>query len=272
MAELQEVAYGEDRDYTFGSPHLAHASIRSRIEGELTALVRAQIRDLGTCRVLEVGAGHGTFTETLLNAGARVTVTEMSAPSATFLRRRYAGRTDLTVVHDPEGNAGPGIAADHDLLVMVSVLHHIPDYESAVRELVTPMLEGSAFYCTQDPLWYPSRSRLNLAIDKAAYYAWRLGQGDYARGLATQTRRSKGVYDESKAEDMVEYHVIRQGVNEQALVGLLSEKFERVALHEYWSTQSSLLQKAGDRMGMRSTFGITATHGRRPPGVPHGDR
>lgn len=261
MAELQEAAYGADRDYTFGSPHLAHASIRTRIEAELGALVKAQIQKHGECAALEVGAGHGTFTDALLSAGARVTVTEMSEPSAAFLRRRYSGRHDITVVYDREGTEGPRLAADHDLVVMVSVLHHIPDYVGAVRGLVAPLPTGGAFYCTQDPLWYPSRSRLSLAADRGAYFAWRLRQGSYARGLATRARRVRGVYDETKAGDMVEYHVVRQGVDQHALVAVLSEKFSQVELLQYWSTQSALLQRLGDRLGWASSFGITATEG-----------
>lgn len=271
MAELQEVAYGADRDYTFGSPHLAHPALRTRIEGELTALVKAQLEAQGDCSVLEVGAGHGTFTEALLDAGAQVTVTEMSEPSAGFLRRRYTGRDDVTVVHDRDGTQGALLAADHDVVVMVSVLHHIPDYLTAVRELVAPLPAGSAFYCTQDPLWYPSRSRLNLAADKGAYFAWRLRQGDYARGLRTRARRARRTYDESKAEDMVEYHVIRQGVDQRALLSALSEKFEQVELREYWSTQSALLQAVGDRLGWRSSFGISAHEGRAPEVGSRGD-
>lgn len=101
MVDLQEVAYGADRDYTFGSPHLAHPSLRNRIERELAAIVHDQIRGRGECAVLEIGAGHGTFTQALLDAGAHVTVTEMSEPSAVYLRRRYTDHPGITVVHDP---------------------------------------------------------------------------------------------------------------------------------------------------------------------------
>ena len=61
---------------------------------------------------------------------------------------------------------------------------------------------------------------------------------------------------------MVEYHVVRQGVNQQALAAALASRFEEVEVTTYWSTQSALLQTWGQRLGLASTFGLTA-RGRR---------
>lgn len=259
MAELQEVAYGADRDYAFGSPHLSHAPLRTEIEERLATLVRSQISRAGSCKVLEVGAGHGTFTQALLYAGASVTVTEMSEPSANLLRARYAGNDLVTVVYDPDGTAGAKLAPSHSMVVLVSVLHHIPDYLNAVAKLIEGLPSESAFFCAQDPSWYPSRSRIANAADRGAYLLWRVGQGDYSRGLKTRVRRLRGLYDDSNASDMVEYHVVRQGVNEHALIELLAGQFTTVTLWEYWSTQSRILQRLGDALNLRSTFGISAT-------------
>src|SRR5687767_6858712 len=90
MANLQEADYGADRDYEYGSPHLLHNQLRSRIEDSVTRLVRDIVADHGSCHVLEVGAGHGSFTDTMVAAGAKVTVTEMSAPSMAVLERKFA--------------------------------------------------------------------------------------------------------------------------------------------------------------------------------------
>ena len=137
MAELQEADYGEARDYTLGSPHLAHSVLRTRIEHELTGLVGEQVERTGACRVLEVGAGHGTFTACLVAAGATVTVTEMSEPSAQVLAAKFRHQPAVTVVHDPDGSAVDSVvAAGCDLLVFISVLHHIPDYVGVVTGLV----------------------------------------------------------------------------------------------------------------------------------------
>ena len=260
MAELQEANYGEARDYTAGSPHLAHGHLRARIENDLVRLVGEQIDRTGACRVVEVGAGHGTFTAALAAAGATVSVTEMSAPSAEVIRERFRHQDAVDVVYDPEGTrCAEVVAAGCDLLVFVSVLHHIPDYLGVVGALAENLAEGGALYTVQDPLWYPRRSRWDMTLDRGAYFAWRIASGhEVVRGLKTRVRRVRGEYDETSESDMVEYHVMRQGVDEEALAGVLRPLFAQVELHAYWSTQSALLQGWGERFGLRSTFGVTA--------------
>ena len=54
MAELQEADYGAGRDYAYGSPHLTHPQLTSRIEAQLRALVEELIEQHGHCRVVEV--------------------------------------------------------------------------------------------------------------------------------------------------------------------------------------------------------------------------
>ncbi|PUA81481.1 methyltransferase domain-containing protein [Nocardioides currus] len=263
MAQMQESDYGAGRDYAYGSPHLTHARLTARIEEQLHDLVAGLLDRHDRCRVVEVGAGHGTFTAALLAAGATVTVTEMSGPSAEVLRERFADDPRIRVVHDPDGTAATElVAAGCEALVYVSVLHHIPDYLGAVGELVAVMPAGSAFYSTMDPTWYPARSRVTHATEQASYLAWRIAQGNLRRGLATRWRRLRHGFVETEASDMVEFHTVRDGVDQHALVGLLEEHFADAELDEYWSTQSRLLQRLGERTSMRCTFGITARHHR----------
>jgi hypothetical protein len=62
---------------------------------------------------------------------------------------------------------------------------------------------------------------------------------------------------------MVEYHVVRNGVDQDALVALLEPLFTDVRLRTYWSTQSKLLQRVGERTRWRSDFSIVATGRKR---------
>lgn len=259
MAELQESDYGSGRDYAYGSPHLTHPQLTARIEGQLTDLVGGLLERHEQCRVVEVGAGHGTFTEVLLAAGASVAVTEMSAPSAAVLAERFADEPRVTVVHDPDGTAARElVAAGCEALVYVSVLHHIPDYLAAVDELTALMAPGSAFYSTMDPTWYPARSRATHLAEQGSYLAWRIAQGNLKRGLVTRWRRLRRGYVETEPSDMVEFHTVRQGVDQRALARLLGTRFDDVEVDEFWSTQGSLFQRLGERTSLRCTFGITA--------------
>ena len=258
MTNIQEIAHPEGHDYTSGSPHLKHAHLRAGINASLSQEVeRIRARD-NRCRVLEVGAGHGTFTTVLRQAGASVTVTEMSEPSAAYLRRSFFEDRGVSVVSDPDGRWVFDTGDRFDLVVAISVLHHIPDYLSAVARYVDVTEPGGTFMSWQDPAWYPRLSRRTLLASRSAYLAWRLGQGNFSRGFATRIRRLRGVLDETQVSDMSEYHVVRKGVDEKALESLLRGRYAETIITSYWSTQAGPLQRIGDRLGLGGTFSVVA--------------
>ena len=259
ITQMQEVGHGAGYDYEHGSPHLSHPSLRSEVLERIRDLVAMQFAQSGRCRVLEVGAGHGAFTDHILAMGAEVTVTEMSRPSLESLKWRFAHNPKATLVYDGDGDAIFHSDAHYDLVLCVSVLHHIPDYARFVRRAVEVVEPGGAFASFQDPLWYPRRSTLDVKFDRALYFAWRLRQGEIRRGLSTRIRRARGVYDETNPADMVEYHVVREGVDEEVLMRLLRPHFSDVALWRYFSTQGRWLQWIGERVGAPTTFGLIAT-------------
>lgn len=250
----QELAHGAD--YVAGSPHLRQASLRDMVTSSLRTSVLDVLGQRGTCRVLDVGAGHGDFTDVLTGVGAHVTVTEMSRPSATLLADRYKANRFV----DVDGDFIHRTDLTFDMVVCESVLHHIPDYGRFISAAVEKIERGGAFISWQDPLRYPRRHRLNLAADRAAYLAWRVGQGEIRRVLATRWRRLRGVYDESNPSDMSEYHVVRQGVDEAAIAETLKPSFRTVDVIRYWSTQSTWGQALGSRAGLASTFGVEAVN------------
>jgi SAM-dependent methyltransferase len=265
VLRAQDEAHAQGHDYTSGSPHLRHDVLRLDIEARLSRLVRDAVGRSGGCRVLEIGAGHGSFTHTLLDAGATVTVTEASRASAEHLVSEFERDDRVVVVHDEGGEFLLDQAERWDLAVLISVVHHIPDYLAFFDQLQGVIAEGGAIFSVQDPLWYPRRSRASHLASRATYFAWRLGQGNYRRGLATRLRRVRGGYSATAESDLVEYHVMRQGVDEEAIRALLAAEFD-VEVFSYWSTQSPLLHRAFARSGLRSDFGIEATGHRRTDG------
>jgi phospholipid N-methyltransferase len=231
------------------------------VERRLQLQVAGLLERTGSCRVLEVGAGHGSFTRCLLDAGATsITVTEASAASADHLREVFGDR--ITVHHDVTGVEVLESDDRWDFAVMTSVLHHIPDYLGFLDRLTGLISEDGAIFTVQDPLYYPRMSRTAHIFNRGSYFAWRLVQGNYGRGLATRMRRLRGVYVDTAPSDLVEYHVVRDGVDEEAIAGLLRTRFKRVEIFRYWSTQAPLLQRAGETTSLVSDFGVEAT-GRR---------
>lgn len=259
VERAQDVAHGCAHDYIVGSPHLRHAALRRRIDVRITAAIAEMRQRQRQCQVLEVGAGHGFFTDTVLSAGGKATVTEMSRASYEYLTEKFRGVPDVTILYDVDGNAPFEGKVQYDVILLISVIHHIPDYIDVVTRLCDAALRpGGTVVTFQDPLWYPRQKSWQRALSSGAYFAWRVTQGELRRGLATRWRRLRRVYSESEPADLVEYHVVRQGVDDLALLDLFSTRFAEVEVDRYFSTQSAHLQAVCQKYLAPNTFGILA--------------
>lgn len=258
MRQLQESHYDEQVDYRHGSPHLTHWVLFDRLVG----LVRTELARLAAAGldldVLEVGAGHGGYTEPVLAAGSAVTAVEMSQPALDRLTARYGTNDRFRAVLDPDGRLA-AVGSGYSMVLAVSVLHHIPDYLAFLAAATERLRPGGTLLALQDPMWFARIGRPVRLLDRGAFYAWRLGQGELSRGLHTVGRRLRGVYDETNPSDMVEYHAVREGVDELAVRDLLRCRFAEVRLETYWSHVAPAAQRAGERLGLRNTFGVVAT-------------
>lgn len=259
----QEAAYPDGHDYKSETPHLKHhwlydlllAQIRSTVDG-LAA------RGL-PLRVLDVGAGDGAFVEPLLAAGCDVTATEMSGPSVERLSRLYGRNERFRAVFDGDGSLGPVAGERFSLVLYGSVLHHIPDYLAAIESSVSLLAPGGGLVSVQDPLWYPRMRPAVHRLSEAAFLAWRVSRGNLRRGAASRVRRWRGTLDERLTSDTVEFHVVRQGVDEEAVRDLLRARFATVTIIPYWSTFTVSGQRLGERVGLANTFAAVAED-RRP--------
>jgi SAM-dependent methyltransferase len=263
MVNLQEVHYGSGVDYRKGSPHLSNWALHDRLAEVLRTEVRRLDEQGLPLRVLEIGAGHGGFTEPALALNCEVTAVDMSEPAVRELRRRFGTNHNLEVIYDPEGKLS-GVDGEFTLLMCVSVLHHIPDYLEFLKSAAERLAPGGVLLTLQDPTWYP-RNRAAHYAERAAYFTWRLGQGKPLRGLQTRVRRMRGILDGGNPSDMVEYHVVREGVDEEAILSFARERFAESELIPYWSSHLKMTQNLGERLGLHSSFGLAARgYGSRP--------
>lgn len=259
MEDSQDTSHGDGHDYTVGSPHLRHANLRKRVDDRIAGAVRDVLRRQGHCSVLEIGAGHGSFTDTVLAAGGSATVTEMSKASFDYLSGKFRDNPDVRVLYDTDGNAPFVESAQYDVVLLISVIHHIPDYLDVITRLCDSVLRAGGTVVTfQDPLWYPRQKRRSRALSWGCYFGWRLTQGEFRRGLATRWRRLHGSYSDTEPSDLVEYHVVRQGVDDFRLRDLFQHRFADVEVDRYFSTQSPQLQAVGEKYFPANTFGMLA--------------
>jgi len=126
-------------------------------------------------RVLEVGAGHGTFTD-LLAHGRHVTATDLSPRCVKELEERFDHRTDVEVLHcDLVGSreAGP-----FDTAVLVNVLEHIEDDTGGLKELAAQLVSGGRL-----ALWVPAHMQLYSDFDRSIGHYRRYTRADLHQKL-----------------------------------------------------------------------------------------
>lgn len=116
------------------------------------------IRPHLTAPILEVGAGHGTFTSALADIG-EVHAVEPGAHASTVLAERFAQRNDVEVTH--------GVIDDVPLRprvgssVMINVLEHIDDDLGALASIRERMEPGGRI-----AIWVPAFSVLYSEFDR----------------------------------------------------------------------------------------------------------
>ena len=98
-------------------------------------------------QVLEVGCGRGVGLEILLGLGAaRVTGFDLDPAMVALAKKRVAtyGERARTFVGDAELIAAPD--ASFDVVVDYGIIHHIPNWPQALREIARVLKPGGVFY------------------------------------------------------------------------------------------------------------------------------
>jgi hypothetical protein len=145
-----------------------------------------------------------------------------------------------------------------DIVSHISMLHHIPDYLGLIEASSGTVSPGGCLLTFQDPLRYDQVPRGHHLADQALYIPWRLTEGNVIRGVGNRIRRARGRYRADNQDDQEEYHVQRNGLDSDEMLGLLRKKFADVQLQVYFSSQARLSQWIGERMHIQSKFGILA--------------
>ncbi|MFN2505653.1 MAG: class I SAM-dependent methyltransferase [Acidimicrobiales bacterium] len=127
-------------------------------------------------QILELGAGHGTLTERLMDHG-KVTATDLSPRCVETLNDRFGGHPDVDVMHADIDEAVAG--RKYDTAVLVNVLEHIADDGAALRGLYQGLRPGGTIV-----LFVPAFEALYSEFDRLVGHYRRYRRGDLAAAVA----------------------------------------------------------------------------------------
>ena len=258
---LNVSAYDADatKGYIDGAPHIKHTSLRKLYGKLVVQIFDSAKKHKKTPKVLDLGAGEGSATLPFLELGARVVAVDISNSQLDVLKIKCEHFSDKLEVRCEDINITLKDKSEkYDIIVVNSFLHHVPDYMRMIGEAITVLSPYGQFFSFQDPLRYDTVGKITTAFSKLAYFSWRVFKGDVIGGLKRRIRRARGIYLEDSVHDKTEYHVTRNGVDQDAIRRLFREQDFDCNIVSYFSTQSRLFQPIGTVLGMKNTFAIIA--------------
>jgi len=247
------------KNYLNDAPHLNHLVLRQLYQKLLVGVFDFASKHSTSPKVLDLGAGEGTATLPFLELGARVTAVDSSISQLNVLRdkcERFHGNLEVycgDITEKLRNNRDT-----YDIIVCSSFLHHVPDYIGMIREAATLLPLHGQFFSFQDPLRYDSVGKFTMMFTSFAYFSWRILQGDVLAGIRRRCRRNRGVYLADSIYDNSDYHVTRNGVDQNAIRRFLTEQGFNCDIISYFSTQSLFFQSFGEMLGLRNTFAVVA--------------
>jgi len=114
---------------------------------------------------LDVGAGTGNLTGKLLQMGYNVVAIDISAEMATILKKKYSNYlpNKLTILNSPIEDLSFK-KYQFDLITSYSVLHHLPDYLTALQTIFKLLKKGGIIYIDHEASpFYWKKETSNLA-------------------------------------------------------------------------------------------------------------
>ncbi len=263
VAQANARSYNElERErYIDGAPHIHHAGIAARYDALLARVFSEATQRTPAPSLLDLGAGEGTVTEKALQLGAAVTAVDVAEAQLDRLRRRctkWSDRLD-TIQADAIGAVEllKRQARQFDIVMAISFLHHVPDYIGLLRQATALLTSHGQVLTFEDPMRYDSLPLWDKTVSRVSYIGWRLGQGDLLNGAMRYLRRRRGRFLEEEA-DNVEYHVVRNGVDQEAVQRLFGELGMGCETTCYFSTQSEWWQRIGEWLGTKNSFAVRA--------------
>ena len=245
--------------YIDGAPHIKHKQLRDLYARQVLQVYERAVANCAVPTVLDLGAGEGSVTLPFLELGCRVVAVDIAEGQLKRLESRCSVHSErLELKFQDLIETLVDTTRQYDIIVVNSLLHHIPDYSGLIRSALARLTPGGQMFSFQDPMRYSTASKASRMFGSLSYLLWRLGKKDVFAGVGRWMRRRRGVYLADSTHDNAEYHVIRDGVDQDAITALCAEAGFKCEVTTYFSTQSGLMQPIGSSLGVRNTFSMVA--------------
>jgi len=150
-----EVHRKEAAIYDLIHPEIFNSYEQSRIERDLY-LITVSLPKGNSKNVLDIGCGTGNLTVKFAKMGYKVKAVDISDAMIAVLDAKL----DSSIVDNVERIIGDAeeflssgnASGEWDIISFSSVLHHLPDYESAVLTAVKKLRPGGILYVCHEPL------------------------------------------------------------------------------------------------------------------------
>lgn len=247
------------RNYNRYSPHIIHASLTA-LYGKLAFDVyNYAVKYSNNIRVLDLGAGQGFACLPFLRLGAKVTAIDSSNTQLDVLRYMCRDfRHNLELRCEDVTKTLKMKECSFDVVLASSFLHHIPDYLGMIKDSIPLLTAHGQFFFFEDPLRNDAIGVFAKLFSDVSYFSWRIFERDLWGGIKRRIRRSKGIYLSDSVQDNAEYHVTRNGVDQDAILALFDQAGFESEILRYFSTQNRLFQPIGEAMGIKNAFSIIA--------------
>lgn len=111
---------------------------------------------MGGGRVLEVGCGRGHGAELLLDhlGAGTVHAFDLDPAMVAMAARRLASRGDRARLWVGSITEIPAAAGSYDAVMDFGIIHHVPDWRAALREVFRVLRPGGRFYVEEVYRWF----------------------------------------------------------------------------------------------------------------------
>lgn len=130
------------KTYDFNHPEIFNDTEQNRLKNVIAWAIDQVSTGSNICKAMDFGAGTGNLTKYLLDMGAEVCAADISTKCLEEIKNKFSDNHCLSI-YKLNGRDLIGIKANEfDLLVLYSVLHHIPDYLSVLPEFIRVLKPG----------------------------------------------------------------------------------------------------------------------------------